>query len=139
MKKSSAPLNPVFEHQADATLDQANPVSGTKYEVLSTTKRVRIKAIIVKVTWTVQPTPLEIHLTIDGISHTASFSDPESAKNYYVRFYPYDSQNSYGLDGTPYDHERAFMSEGRSVNVEAEITGGTVSNLSARVKYAKIP
>jgi len=32
---------------------------------------------------------------------------------------------------------RSFLLEGRSVKVEAETTGGTVSNLSATVKYAK--
>jgi hypothetical protein len=40
---------------------------------------------------------------------------------------------------TDYADRRAFLIEGRSVKVEAQREGGTASNLSARVKYAKIP
>ena len=48
-----------FQHQADAVLSQANPVSATLYTVLGTTANVRILTIDTNVTWAVtQPTPL---------------------------------------------------------------------------------
>ena len=34
---------------------------------------------------------------------------------------------------------RPFLLEGYSVKIEAEITGGTVSNLTVRAKYATLP
>lgn len=131
------PIKKLYEHQADATLSQANPVSGTKYTVLDTTKNVRIIAISVSCTWTVQPTPLEIHITIDGVSYTAALTDPVSSTGYEVRWRADEAQPE--LSDTIVSHQRAFLLEGRSVKVEAEITGGTVSNLGAIVKHAKIP
>ena len=131
-----APL--VFKQQPDVALDQANPVSGTKYEVLAETKNVRLISVTAICTWTVQPTPIEIHITIDGQVHTHYFNDPESAKPYYVDYaQEHITSASQVLGGAA--AKRAFLRECRSVKVEAEITGGTVSNLSARVKYAKIP
>ncbi|NVM23119.1 MAG: hypothetical protein HWN68_15215 [Desulfobacterales bacterium] len=127
----------VFKHQADATLDQTDPVSGTKYEVLATTKNVRIILIEAQCTWTVQPTPLEIHVTIDGQPLVFSKADPVSEDYYYAT--PYAPVAGGSLNVVAEVRHRAFLLEGRSVKVEAEITGGTVSNLSARVKYAKIP
>lgn len=138
MKKTSAPLNPVFQHQADVTLDQANPGSGTKYEVLATSKRCRIISIVVQVTWTVQPTPLEIHLTIDGQALLGSFTDPVSATPYFAKLKG-NMAEIFLLDTTDFAYARPFLIEGRSVKVEVETTGGTVSNLSSRVKYQKIP
>ena len=138
MKKTSAPLNPVFEHQPDAVLNQDNPESGTKYEVLATTKRCRIISIAVVCTWTGQPTPLEIHVTIDGQSITHVQDDPVSAQ-YYVAELKEHGDQTFQAMGVTSHLNRAFLYEGRTVKVEAEITGGTVSNISARVKYAKIP
>ena len=126
---------PVPEHQADATLNQANPVSGTKYEVLPETKNVRIIGISVECTWTVQPTPLEVHITIDGVPILCSKTDPASAIPHFAGLNATMSGGT--LDDTTYDPRRTFLLEGRSVKIEVEITGGTVSNLSARVKYAK--
>jgi len=134
MKKSRYEY-PVPEHQADATLSQANPVSGTKYTVLDTTKNVRLLNIIVRVTWTVQPTPLEVHITIDGQVVTFTKTDPVTITSYFPQ-----TLDAFTLPGGVLDTvvvHRAFLLEGRSVKVEVETTGGTVSNLSARVKYAR--
>jgi len=126
----------VFQHQADAILSQANPISGDKYTVLDTTKNVRIIGIQAVVTWTVQPTPLECHITIDGLSLTASQTDPVSGTGYHVEIVEGGGTFRFTLA----THEnRAFLVEARSIKIEVETTGGTVSNLSARVKYAKIP
>ena len=127
----------IFVIQTPADLSQANPVSGTKYTILDTIKNVRIIDIIIKCTWTVQPTPLELHLTIDGQSITFPFTDPVSNTIYCV-FLHGNSPNKWGqLSVTAHSPSRSFLIEGRSVKVEAEITGGTVSNLFARVLYAK--
>ena len=129
----------VFKQQADATLSQANPVSGTKYTVLDTTKNVRIKSITARCTWTVQPTPLEIHLTIDGILYTAEYIDPISLTDYITQFRSYSGLLLLTIIDAMYTYGAPFLVEGRTVKIEAEITGGTVSNLFSRVKYAKIP
>ena len=129
-------IHPCPIHQADAVLNQANPVSGTKYPVLDTTKNVKIISCTVRCTWTVQPDPIEIHVTIDGQSKSASFPDPISNAEYHLNFYP--SSANFGLDATKLAGEMTPLSlEGRSIKIEAEITGGTVSNLLARVKHAK--
>ena len=129
-------VSKVFQHQADAVLDQANPVSGTKYPVLATTRNCRLISISAVCTWTVQPTPLEIHVIIDGITRTFSVTDPVSTTEYTGEIWPPSAEV---LTVAAFSISRAFLLEGRSISVTVEITGGTVSNLSARVKYAKIP
>lgn len=133
MKKSRMFIHPCPEHQADATLSQANPVSGTKYTVLDTTENVRIIWIRAKCTWTVQPTPLEVHITIDGESYSFYVSNPASAIWHNALF----DIGEEILSATIIPGYRAFFLEGRSIKVEVEITGGTVSNLSGQVRYAK--
>jgi hypothetical protein len=133
---------PVFQQQADATLSQANPVSGTKYTVLDTVKNARIITIAITVTWTVQPAPLEVWVTIDGQTLRFFHATPVSAQPYEaITNAPQNADQpliEIGAWATePYNF--GFLLEGRSVKVEVETTGGTVSNLSARVKYAKIP
>ena len=131
----SDPSGEVFKHQPDAVLNQDDPASGTKYTVLDTTKNVRVIYIAVKCVWTVQPTALEIHITIDGLSLTAKRDSPDTDTWYFVVNNPDITYTLGAIDPA----QRSFLSEGRSVKVEAEITGGTVSNFSARVKYAKMP
>lgn len=122
------------KYQAPATLNQSNPVSGTKYTVLDTTKNVRIICAYVKVTWTVQPTPLEMHITIDGQTITASVANPTTATRYYLMYY----NGEWTLNNSEYSAAyRAFAIEARSIKIEVETTGGTVSNLSAAIQYAK--
>ena len=129
----------IFKQQPDATLNQANPASGIKYTVLDTTKNARIIGISVQCTWTVQPTPLEIHLTIDGEAYIFTITDPVSVTDYYCMFQANRLPTQQILAVTSPLTYGTFLIEGRSVKVEAEITGGTVSNLTARVIYAKIP
>ena len=141
---------PVFKHQPDATINQDNPDSGTKYEwssdgtqakKLGTQKNVKIISIDVQCTWTVQPTPLEVHVTIDGKNIKHSADSPLSAKWYEAYPQAYNAENNQPLsdvETVQYSLYRPFLYEGRNVKVEAEVTGGTVSNLSARVKWAKM-
>jgi len=125
------------EFQADAFLSQNDPVSGTKYIVLDTTKNVRIISIHAVCTWTVQPTSLQIDITIDGILHTFKIAEPVSTTYYYGKLNPANEAIFQGLSPTVLAINRPFLLEARSVKVEASITGGTVQNLSARIKYAK--
>lgn len=78
-------------------------------------------------------------MTVDGVAVTFHKTNPTSAAYYEAAFtHPHlDNQGSMDISGT-YTPSRAFLLEGRSVKIEVEITGGTVSNLSARVKYAKM-
>lgn len=124
--------------QSDATLTQANPVSGTQYEVLATTKNVRIIGMNVVVTWTVQPTPLELHVIIDGKTITFTFTNPVSAQIYTAGNDASKAESAQILTTTANVFLMpAFLREGRSVRVVAETTGGTVQNLEARVKFTK--
>lgn len=126
---------------ADAVLSQASPVSGTKYTVLAITKNCRILSLVVQVTWSVQPNPLEAHLTIDGIPLIITQANPASAT-------PYAMAQSVAADFlaavagvfvTVYSAVNVpIQYEGRSVKVEVEITGGTVSLLECRVKYSRL-
>lgn len=124
--------------QADATLSQANPVSGTKYTVLATTKNVRVIAMSGSVTWTVQPNPLETHGTVDGITYNWSRANPVSATPY-VPFLDPSNVEAAQSKGTlnQFSSYQAFLLEARSCKIEVETTGGTVSALDARVKYGK--
>ena len=131
--------NPTWlRHQADAVLAQANPVSTTLYTVLATTPNVRIISMVASVEWTVQPTPLEIVVTIDDVPMTFTQANPVTATNY-AAFITEAATAAAQLLGvvdanTPF---RAFLLEGRSVLIQARTTGGTVQNLNARVKYAR--
>jgi hypothetical protein len=124
-----------FAHQPDAVLAQANPVSTTLYTVLAATPNVRIYGINTECFWTVQPSPLEIVLTIDGQVITHGIANPATATAYFARRgmdRPEANQELSAVEFQP-----AFFIEGRSVRVQARITGGTVQTLNARVKWAR--
>jgi hypothetical protein len=131
----------VFQHQQDAYLSQANPVSAQKYTVLDTTNNVRLISIAAKITWaTTQPTPLRVYVTIDGQTFTFEKANPVSGTTYYAFLYAGNS-NDYQPLGTDDQTGRPFMLEGRSVKVEVQITWATTqpTPLECRVRYAKIP
>lgn len=122
------------EFQAMNDWAQASPVSGTKYEVMAETELVRLMYIATRCTWTVQPTPLEVHLTVDGQSLTGYKNNPVSNTWYYFRFSPYTTMTTLPLTtGTP---DVPYVLDARTLKIEQEVTGGTVSNTQARVWYA---
>lgn len=135
MRSSHAPR--VYQLQAVAVLTQANPVSTTKYTVLATTKNVKIFGITVKVTWTVQPTPAEIHLTVDGQDISTDQANPVSTTIYRLRRRT-DPAIMYDFT-TSATVSTGTIVEGRSVKVEDETTGGTVSEIEGKVWYKKLP
>ena len=126
------------EHQADAFFQDSSPVSGTKYEVLAETEFVRVISIAAQVKWTVQPTPLEIYVTVDGQTLTATRNNPVDSSWYYI-FHAANTGGGTLMTNTSlgYAAYKAFLLEGRSVKIEVEITGGTVSLLKCVVKWAK--
>jgi len=130
-----------YEHQADAAISQANPVSTTLYTVLDTTKNVRIISIEAMITWAVdQPSPLEVVVTVDGVSIIFNRDNPVTATEYFGEWYG----NKAGGDliafaaGTT---ARPFLLEGRSIKVQIRVTwaGTQPTPLVCRVKWAKIP
>ena len=128
----------VPEHQADAYLSQANPVSGTWYTVLDTTKNVRLLSLYATIVWTTtQPTPLEVRVTIDGQTETFAVANPVSGTDY-IGVLGYAGA-SYLINTFTEQRSRAFLLEGRSVKVEVRITWATTqpTPLQCRVKYAK--
>jgi len=133
---------PLFKHQADATLSQANPVSATLYTVLATTKNVRIISIKTNITWAVtQPTPLEVVVTIDGITMIFWVTNPGSATDYFASVEAGVDETLQTLETTDrLKTGRPFLLEGRSVKVEVRITWAVTqpTPLVCRVKYAKI-
>lgn len=134
--------NKVFVQQADAAISQANPVSTTLYEVLATTKNVRVLSLFAKVTWAVnQPTPLEAVVTIDGQTISYGIDNPVSATNYFACAYGAGAEANQSLNVNDHSADRAFILEGRSVRIQARITfaAGAPTPLVCRVKYARIP
>jgi len=140
----------MMQLQDDSVTIIAAPVSGTKYEwrtgasgagaALGTQKNVRILGISIILTWaTTQPTPLEIHFTIDGIAFTGSFANPVTATSYYITLRSFTASAVLStIDSLP---SSPFIVEGKSVKVECAITWATTqpTNLTMRVKWAKIP
>lgn len=136
--QSSWRPSPIPEMQADVTLTQANPVSGTLYTVLSTTRNARIYGACARATWDVQPNPLQLHFTVDGNALSHNYTNPVTATWYYPSNYPAAAETAQGMSSTAQpNQDGSFLHEGRSVKVEAETTGGTVTELASRVKYAK--
>lgn len=145
--RTSSRRQAVPKHQADAYVDQSSPVSGTKYEwstdgtqtnKLGALTNIRLLSIYVECTWTVQPSPLEIHVTIDGQVITHTVANPVSTTTYCAVILSTTAETAQKLDSNT--DKAAYQQpiyEGRKVKVECEVTGGTVSNLKMRVKYAK--
>ena len=142
----------MMKQQADSVTTVATPVSGTKYEWLSgesgagaalgTQKNCRILGASISVTWAVtQPTPIEIHFTVDDEPITFSKADPTTATAYIARELSLTQPALTQVFTLSIGTVQAFLLEGRSVKVECEITWATTqpTNLKMRVKWAKIP
>ncbi|GAI29881.1 unnamed protein product, partial [marine sediment metagenome] len=110
-----------FKQQPDATISQANPVSGTKYEwedpdgnPLGTQKNVRIIGIELEITWeTTQPNPLEAHATIDGQTVTFTIADAVSETEHFAKNSLAAEETAQVLVTT--EPDVPFLREGRKV------------------------
>jgi len=140
----------VPEQQVDSVTIVAAPVSGTKYEwrtgesgagaVLGTQTNVKVIGVAVQLTWaTTQPTPLEIHFTVDGVPIIYGFVDPVTATYYFPFVSQFRATASQVLSTSDTANNRPYLMEGRSVKIECEITWATTqpTNLTMRVKWAK--
>jgi len=148
MKKSRYEY-PVPEHQARSVMVMANPISGTLYEwdsaggvvnPLGPQRNVRILEIAVNCTWTVQPTPIQVHLQIDGRTYIFSLTDPVSTQNYIPYLSAIFADNAQELiitSSTESTRKGQPFIEGRSVRIWFEITGGTVSELEGQVLWSR--
>jgi hypothetical protein len=136
------------KYKGDLYVDQANPVSGTKYEwsttglaagAAGTKYNVRLIAAFASVTWTVQPTPLEVHVTVDGETFTAARANPASTTPYYLfPSFTDVTHDTWNLNATAENgFRRAFLLDARSLKLEAETTGGTSQALNLRVLWCK--
>lgn len=130
------------QQQADATISQANPVSGTEYLVLAATSNVQIQSINCDITWAVtQPTNLRIIAVVDGQTITFVTPNPVSGTAYTLSLnnsLPADNQ---GL-GTGLVSSSILAAQslsGRSVQISAAITWAVTqpTPLNVRVKWAK--
>lgn len=127
-------LKGIYEFNV-AVKSQPNPVSGTKYVLLDTTENVRIYGVFARVEWTVQPSPLEVHFTLDGETPTVSQTNPVSLTPYFVKKSLTVASPRFSFDATDYSQWTAFLTEAESVKIEIESTGGTVQNLYGYAVY----
>jgi hypothetical protein len=129
----------MWQRQPDAVLNLNNPVSGALNPVLAATDDVRIISIEAHVNFTVQPSPLEVHETVDGNVITYQMINPVTATSYGARIGENADETLQVLDpANAYASYRAFLDEGQNIGVTAEITGGTVQLLYCRVKWARL-
>jgi hypothetical protein len=131
-----------YQHQADAAISQADPVSTTLYEVLATTSNVRIISIEAHISFAAgAPDPLEVVVTIDGQTTIFIRATPATATAYYAKPGEDRDPANQELSATEYAMYRAFLLEGRSVRVQIRVTWAVnqPTPLVCRVKYAKIP
>lgn len=114
----------------------APPTSGLKYALLPTKMNCRLIGIRAQVAWTVQPSPLEVHITLDGEDWTFAKVDPVTATAYSIR----NLDMGAGIAAQSLDVvttlQSPFILEGREMKIETETTGGTVSQMYAEVIYA---
>ena len=124
--------------QDDLILNQANPGTGVIYPLLVLTGNVRIISIAMSCTWTVQPTPLECHITGD-VQITHPQGNPVSTRYYIPSIISQSAMAAGGIsDSTVFDPSinRPFLYESGAMAIGFEVTGGTVQNLDARIKWA---
>lgn len=142
------PHEPVPEEQLDSVTIISNPVSGLKYEwktgesgagaVLGSQKNVRIIDVSAQCTQSVNPDSIQVHITCDTKLNTYTKATPATNTMYASKTMPHLAATAQQLDvATNFAQYRAFLKEGRTIKVEAEVTGGTVTELKLRVKWGK--
>lgn len=125
-----------YEYQAPITLNQANPISGTQYALLPTTTYVMLLVTSGVVTWTVQPSPLEMHMNLDGQTPSPARTNPVSTTVYHLKHFSMHTNGlSIFLDATNLDSPLNMAAKSMGINLET--TGGTVQNLSGQISYMR--
>lgn len=128
-------------YQPDATISRVNPVSGTRYVVL-TEPDCRLICAFANITWGVtQPTTLVIVITVDGEEMAHVQANPVSATNYGAVISGDQPRTNQGMEqaaaGSSEKH-KPFLYEGKYIKVEV-VTDWAVNQptpLVCRVKWA---
>jgi len=122
-----------FQHQADATLSQANPEQNTWYTLLDTTLNALIYAISVRVATTDET--IAVRITVDGQVYTGSTAQTKDTWYYwYIRVRDGTMEASSLTVGVAY----IGPLEGRSVKIEVrKTTAAGTGTITGRVIYAK--
>lgn len=102
----------------------------------------RIKSINVNVVHAAAPTPLEVHITIDGIAYAFTFNNPVSTTEYFCVLSPERAPaNQLLFELADYNNvclHKDELLQGKSVQVLAEITGAGATALNCRVRYERL-
>lgn len=125
-----------FQHQADATLNQAAPVQNTWYIVLLTKAYVRLISVQVAIAVAVET--LDVRVTIDGNVLVGTQAAAVVGTQYYA--YPHEwATDSLAMDNSNSEIRfKAFLFEGKNVKVEIRKTTALGAGaLSGRVVWAK--
>lgn len=128
----------VYKQQADAVIAAVPPALGTPIPFTMIPYNVRLIGATIECTWTVQPDPLEIHVVVDGVTFTFKKNNPVSATRYGLTHMDLEYQESSQSLYAGLTTVQAFVLEGRHVAIGCEVTGGTVSRLDARLRWARI-
>ena len=127
----------VFKQQPDGWLIKAEPDDNTLYPVLEAKKNVRIIGAVVKCIWSVEPIAVELVMIVDGKTYVFIKNSPATDTWYGAIEIDVSDALDTQMDITVMT-KQAFLVEGRLVMVDMRVLGGTVSNLSGRVKWGQI-
>jgi len=123
--------------QADATLNQANPVSNTEYTVLDTTRNVRISGLALQRNGgTVSD--IRFIMTIDGQTIHHLQNAPADGTFYYAKKDSSTTELLQLMDTSDYCRYTDELYTGRHIKITARCTWTVQpTSLVARVKYSK--
>ena len=129
---------PVFKHQPDATLDQADPVQNTWYTIID---EKNCQIIGISVTVLVADETLEVQFIVDGVTIPGAGSPVTAGTTMYVYLLvSTPTQAKILLSSTSaYGSYNAFIIEGRSVKVQIrKTTAAGNGNLQGCVAWNKM-
>lgn len=128
----------IYIQQPDAYVSIDDPTVGQLYSVppFDVERRdVRIIGMAAACTWTGAPSEGAIYITMDGQLITYKCEGPVSGTVYYATNGLAEPESNQTLSDT--EPTAPFLREGKHIKIQAKITGGTVTNLWVRVKWAK--
>ena len=128
----------IYIQQPDAYVSINDPTVGLLYSIppFDVERRdVRIIGVAANCTWTGAPSEGAIYITMDGQLITYLCSGPVSGTTYYATNGLAESESNQTLSDT--SPAVPFLREGKRIKIQAKITGGVVTNLWVRVKWAK--
>jgi hypothetical protein len=131
-----APIKYIYQHQADASIDQAAPAQNTWYTVLNTTVG-GVRIIIAEIEVATAAETLELEIVIDGNTLTAAAA-VNFATPYFWRFNSGWADTQF-LDANEPSLYRPFVIEGASVGIRArKTTANGAGNLKSVIKWARL-